>query len=219
MVQAILGGRKTQTRRVINPQPESHHWEQIEGHQLHMSMFETSKGFCAKFFHSIPGNTDEWMWRRSPYGKPGDLLWVRETWAQIKNKAGERKLVYAAAGKENIHIGYPCSWSWKPSIHMPKKFCRIWLKVKDIRVERLQDISNIDALSEGVSILDPDVVRPGYYEECAVAFGDCKKPPLGPGPIERFQYLWDSINKKDGPDISWKTNPWVWVIEFERIER
>lgn len=119
--------------------------------------------------------------------QPGDLLWVRETWC---------------GGQYGTPIQYKADWPqheygplWKPSIHMPKWAARVWLKVKDVRVERVQDISREDAIKEGL--------LPHMREYLSAV-----------SPITRFKDLWDSINKKRG--FGWDENPWVWVIEFER---
>lgn len=210
MVRAILGGRKTQTRRVLNPQPSRHHWEKLPGHVLHKSMLETSKGLCAKFYHSIPGNTDEWEWVRSPFGSAGDLLWVRETWSPWLNDEGAEnftRLIKFKADDHTIPVPFEkidwfeersaYGWHDRPSIHMPKWVCRIWLKVTGVRVEPLQDISHDDAIAEGVD----------------TKFSSEKNLPV---PTDQFKDLWESINADRG--YSWASNPWVWVVEFERVE-
>lgn len=204
MVQAILEGRKKQTRRVVNPQPvdcsETHkHYAEAEWKN---DPFTPSKiGLQnGRLYCSLCGVGGI----KSPYGQPGDILWVRETFRPIEQDFGLPRFEYKAT--ETINL----TDKWKPCIHMPKSACRIFLKVKSVRVERLQDISEEDAISEGVF----------YYGEES---GDYKNYLYNDkygddwGVItakESFQTLWESINGMQ----SWESNPFVWVIEFERIE-
>ncbi len=177
MVRAILEGRKTQTRRVIKPQPEKcgDNTVRFKG----MTMAPSSVHY------------------NCPYGQPGDRLWVRETWrADVEGETGAVGIQYRAdnhfedfAGDSRVVEIMRGSDNWRPSIHMPRWACRLLLDVKSVRVERLQDISNDDTAAEGVS---------GYTNKRRVD----------------FIQLWDSLNEKRG--YGWETNPWVWVIEFER---
>lgn len=127
---------------------------------------------------------------RCPYGEVGDRLWVREAWAPIPSGpcAPGNPVMYRAT------VEKPNIWSWKPSIHMPRWASRITLDVTAVRVERLNDISGQDAVAEGT--------------EYAIAKGETMEAQLA------FRCLWESIN---GPG-SWDQNPWVWVIEFQRVE-
>jgi hypothetical protein len=118
-----------------------------------------------------------------PYGKPGDLLWVRETWGIEKRK--EKRIVFKARMND-----YPIQDDrWRPSIHMPKDAARIWLKLTEVRVERLQDITEKDAIAEGIEDESPYFYNPKYS----------------------FISLWESINGEG----SFYQNPWVWVLTFE----
>jgi len=177
MVRAIIDGRKTQTRRVIKPQPNGA-W-------------------------AAPGRT------MCPYGQPGDRLWVRETWSHPGNDS-VCQYIYRAdwIGDSHDNYVYDCYESqgcpvWRPSIHMPKKAARIWLEITGIRVKRVRAMMNRDAKAEGVR----KYVRVGpdqdglYYQDW----------------VDPFKQLWDSINKKRG--YAWDSNPWVWVIEFRRLQR
>jgi hypothetical protein len=126
-----------------------------------------------------------------PYGQPGDRLWVRETWARGYVAQGCAEFfVYPVCDNRTDYSG-----PWKPSIHMPRAACRILLEVTGVRVERLQDISEADAEAEGVDFLRQ---MPDADETLSAK--------------ELYQCLWDSIHN------SWAANPWVWVIEFTRIE-
>lgn len=200
MVRAILGGRKTCTRRVIKPQ-----WEEcptckyVQNKYIYDKLAENV--YCARCGYPLEPE------RIAPY-QPGDILYVRETFIQI----AAHTFWYKAYGK---------SWMlkdlrWKPSIHMPKEAARIWLKVTDVRVERLQDITEEQACMEGT---DP------WDEACYENNGwhpTLSDPDSGgePNIIDGFHKLWNSTIKKNDLDRhGWNANPWVWVIEFERCEK
>lgn len=155
-----------------------------------------------------------------PHGKPGDRLWVRETWANVDtaptwNGAAmceESQIVYRADfGPE------PVDWNWRPSIHMPRAASRINLEITGIRVERLNDISESDAVAEGIESFrpvpgdGPGSPYDGYiYKDYT---GKNAVPYFITDPRESFRTLWESIN---GPG-SWGKNPWVWVIDFQDL--
>lgn len=164
MVRAILDGSKTQTRRVV------------KGDALGILNLE------------IRPPSDPIFVEKCLYGKPGDRLWVREAWAQHTETFGDflPSTVYRADPVT------PHFTKWKPSIHMPRWASRITLEITGVRVERLQDISEKDALSEGC---EPDDGN-----------------PESPSPISEFRDLWQSINGAE----SWAANQWVWVIEFKK---
>ena len=176
MVRAILDGRKTCTRRVIEL-PEN-----MDGVPVGKSGDSSNPlGFM------YPGGI-----KRPPY-QPGDILYVRETW----KKAPNGYYYYEDWQKDDIAD----VTKWKPSIHMPKEAARIWLKVTDVRVERLQDITSEQIGREGVEVEYPHVLN-----------GEEKR--------YAFSTLWNStIKKSDLGQHGWDANPWVWVIEFERCEK
>ena len=187
MVQAILDGRKTQTRRVVKQKLSS-----PTAHQI-----ELEQGFIRDRGQNLKPI-------KCPYGKPGDRLWVRETfcvWSYDNNDVWYKASPISSQGWHNETLKNNGK-KWKPSIHMPKKYARIWLEVTGVRVERVQEITVGDALSEGVGC----------------DFGkhfDPQEP--GPEPDYLFSKLWDSINgKKEG--CSWAENPWVFVISFKVIK-
>ena len=182
MVRAILNGRKTQTRRVIKPQPEIAYVERNGG------WLEKKTSTSGNVFLSTSGGEGktEHGWLKCPYGQAGDRLWVRETFSVCEMDDGSQ-YAYRATGDK---IG---CLKWKPSIFMPRLARRITLEVTSVRVERLQDISDADALAEGV---------------------DQTNTSIGGYATERCKQLWKSIN---GPE-SWSANPWVWVIEFKRVQ-
>lgn len=171
MVRAILDGRKTCTRRVVKL-PKN------------MSGRPVEKNGDIGFMY-LGGI------KRPPYQR-GDILYVRETWGHPISLNSDKQYVFRA--DEIAEIGFKNdSHIWHPSIHMPKEAARIWLKVKDVRVERLQDMTDDDAEAEGCF----------DYTSTALGFPD----------------VWDSTIKKSDIDrYSWQANPWVWVIEFERYE-
>ena len=176
MVRAILGGRKTQTRRVVK----------CDGIDL--------AGPCG---NRLTGDTflagRDWVGNhailRCPYGERGDRLWVRETWAPMPGGpiTAQNGVIYRA-DSDSI-------WTWRPSIHMPRWASRITLEITAIRVERLQDISAEDCIAEGIStqLREHDAI-------CDLQ--------------SKYKALWQSIH---GPG-SWEANPFVWVLEFKRLE-
>ena len=190
MVRAILDGRKTVTRRLIKPQP-------IKGHYTFVyysgnNHIKTETGII-----------------KPPY-QPGDTLCVRETWGEGYEEGtyiykADDKLANLPEFKESSKLIY------HPSIHMPKEAARIWLKVKDVRVERLREITTEQARAEGC---DGRCECPssGTYGSLS-----CKTRDFS---IEKFETAWDSnIKKSDLDRYGWDANPWVWVIEFERCEK
>lgn len=230
MVQAILEGRKTQTRRIVKPQPSR-------------QLFSVNMGYWSE----EPKNL------KHPYIKSkfevGDVLWVRENWKPGAWHEDECKVAFdykaspeilktpwcyfedaskfeelqmkwmdellkvpdlhpskVEGDEEKIYFNWLPGQSplkWKPSIFMPKEACRIFLKIKSIKVERLQDISEENSRKEGVKHLIPN--WKDYTEKAP-----CHYTAYG-----SFKSLWCSINNEK----TWKDNPWVWLIEFERIEK
>lgn len=188
MVRAILEGRKTQTRRVIKPQPTE--WVNDESHYVNPVPCVRNKRFSG-LLDCIP----------CPYGIPGEKLWVRESWA-FKDKAGELIVpVYRADGEEVEDAdGSRFTPRWIPSIHMTRKASRIDLEITRVRVERLQSIGTADLLAEGFEVQESD--GEGWDAFCEVQ--------------KRFETLWDTLNESRG--YGWDADPWVWVIEFKRIK-
>jgi len=188
MIRAILSRQKTMTRRVIKPQPES-----VDTKTNKIIPYNGSVEFLLKQI-------------KCPYGQPGDRLWVRETWCDVPVKQnGKMGAIYRADGDEadlNIADGWEFMGKWRPSIFMPSKFSRITLEITSVRVEKLQDISEEDAKSEGVL---PDSIPTEK---------DCLCDSSGQRHICKFIDLWDSIYAKKYP---WSSNSWVWVISFRRV--
>ena len=142
-----------------------------------------------------------------PPFKPGDLLWVRETWASCTSD-GKTCYLYKAWPQFDTCEPGDIDWNWRPSIHMPREAARIFLKVTDVRAERLQDIDNGDAESEGCF---------GIPCSCNGGCGDCLDTCWVESPVKQFWNLWDLIYAKK-PEYQWDANPWVWNIAFERTE-
>ncbi|KVU85119.1 hypothetical protein WK75_27675 [Burkholderia ubonensis] len=236
MVRAILDGRKTQTRRVVklphtNPLGA---WESttVGGHGTRLANGSPAPELPA-IWHTRTGDC-----LVCPHGNAGDQLWVRET-HEVRRIGTETfdggrptrryaGIAYQADdGRAEVDIDLDTfqaldakeSRGWSPSIHMPRWASRITLEITGVRVERLQDISEVDAIDEGARTLDEGRLRqqfPAYFA-ARDATPPGEKPPLGPSPRTRFAKLWDGLNAARGH--GWDTNPWVWVVEFVRIGR
>lgn len=233
MIRAILENRKTQTRRIVKPQPEPcDAGKQISeaasepGWFTNMTLIDGTVP-PERMEGDFPREDFAHRWWACPYGKPGDRLWVRETWQQYRASSpaqdaaikksieriesgkskdivaevggwpmpnGEARTLYAADFGEWAYNVDSDLKPWRPSIFMPRALSRITLEITNVRVERLQEISEMDAKAEGVE----------------AAWGP-NNPPFGYK--QSFEAGWDSINGKRG---SWASNPWVWVIEFKK---
>ena len=197
MVRAILEGRKTVTRREVKKQA---------------ALDCLAAGFEPAFL-ALPGNAD-----LCPYGQPGDRLWVRETWycdhfevmrgpylkpddLDIGEALDDGTLVYAADGLTPYEADQPI---WKPSIHMPRWASRILLEITDVRVERLQDITEEQAKTEGVRLYTDHAELGDWWHVEGIE-------TYSADPRKSFELLWSSV----GGD--WQANPWVWVVEFKRV--
>ena len=187
MVRAVLDGRKTQTRRVMKPQPKP----LTGGWMYDRKYFADDAQMKNYLFHDVYGE------KGSPYGSAyadgtGDLLWVRETWHPTGR---EQTALYRADGQCEVA-------QWKPSIHMPRWASRITLRVTDVRVERVQELEESEIGAEGIE-------RPEWWNnmDSWINGEDLAK--------EMFAQLWNSINAARGH--SWQSNPWVWVVEFEKV--
>ena len=222
MVRAILDGRKTQTRRIMAPQPAD---------DIERGIFPNPEviGWKSSRRHKHGSTTAHFC----HYGKPGDRIWVRETWGVVSHAFSDDGLmidwvpdrpataihempfgngyysghaIYAADGDftwgddDGYEDGRSC---WKPSIHMPRAASRILLEITDVRVERLNAISQEDAQAEGMELTG---WRPTYSDPDSG--GEVMTP------YDNFAELWSSIYGEG----SWKADPWVWVIEFKRVE-
>ncbi|AMV50745.1 hypothetical protein AAIP97_003197 [Klebsiella pneumoniae] len=201
MVRAILDGRKTQTRRPIK-------WKQTRFTEIG----EREDGSKWPWSEDAEHACD--FWHPCPFGAVGDRIWVRETW----NKYGGL-LTYRADHDwiDDMRKETVCTAKWVPSIHMPRWASRILLEITDVRVERLNAISPEDAESEGLECTNFTGFgdEPGLpsYPEPDVYFDPLKKQ-WKEYPPEAFAGLWESIYGEG----SWQANPWVWVIEFKRVE-
>jgi len=189
MVKAILDRRKTQTRRIV----KSNHWPVPIADGFEWCLHETKDGrWEVGALNKGTGEGSFHSYINCPYGKPGDIIWVRETFLAVGGlDCPNPRIIYRASDHDWV------SPAWQSSTQLPEKYARLFLKIKDIRVERVQDITGEDAKSEGVAGSD----RKG------VPYGNCKIA---------FMALWDKINYKRG--FGWSVNPWCWVMEFERTE-
>lgn len=202
LVRAILDDRKTETRRVIRPQPvldaAAGRWSWRERH--------LSRGVQL----SMPAHC--------PYGAAGDRLWVREAWgskeADRPGVPGGRRPQPGDSIVYRADPGDAWQWRdgslpWRPSIYMPRWASRVTLEVVEVRVERLQEITGEGAVAEGVA------VSPCGCEACAQTSVRC--PATASDAVLLFAELWDSISGKR-PGCSWADSPWVWVVRFRRVE-
>lgn len=201
MVRAILDGRKTQTRRIMEVQPET------EQFGLLRITDSTRRCGIGKYHWSESNATGTHVRSKlfsCPFGAVGDRIWVREAFAS--GLSTKSTLAYRATHKrEDLEDGFYDTIKWTPSIHMPRWASRILLEITNIRVERLNAISEEDARAEG--IFDGGCLNCGDPEPCG-----CANPE--PDATDAFAYLWQSIYGQE----NWQANPWVWVIEFKRIE-
>lgn len=213
MVQAIIEGKKTQTRRIVKPNPEG------------PAAIYPGISFCKAHVNEYAQLRYTWEYKspsgevygdgsgycnHCPYGMIGDILWVRETFVKACQWNGDGEMLslkyYYRADNNWSNMDWydeksdstTSSPKWKPSLFMPKVVCRLFLKITDIRVERLQDISEQDAISEGAI--------PMHLDDFGNTFKTYKRG---------FQSLWESINGAD----SWQSNPFVWVISFTKTEK
>ena len=210
MVRAILEGRKSVTRRAMKCQPDADASITVESYNVAVT---NRRGYQ----EAGPEIFGAW-WRdgesgcKCPYGKPGDRLWVRETFIDLRGTGVEhrpdpdgplQRYAYAAdcrPGSHSDEARKDFGLKYKPSIHMPRAACRILLEITDVRVERLQDITYEQAAAEGVH-------RGPLREWCASDEGGaCHKYP-----VPAFRDLWQSVGG------NWDANPWVWVVEFKRV--
>ena len=191
MVRAILDGRKTQTRRIVNkPIPV--------GHKFHGWIIESTdkkRDGCAAWSIGDDALAYDLIVAKCPYGKPGDRLWVRETFLQ-----DTEGFIYRADG--DFEGNAKILGGWRPSIHMPRSASRILLEITGVRVERLQDISECDAKAEGSYVCD-------YFGRRLLDQSSnqgCYK--------WGYRSIWESLNGSG----SWHLNPFVWVVEFRTLE-
>ncbi|WP_219135431.1 hypothetical protein [Janthinobacterium sp. UMAB-60] len=208
MVRAVLDGSKTQTRRALKRQPD---YPIIIATDPHTNRYQIGEREPV---------TEAALLRASPYGQPGDRLWVRETFGYVSPDEQQRphsecKIEYRAdlapgctdrPGQWPIDEckGDPERPRWRPSIHMPRAASRILLEIVSVRVESLQDISEADALTEGVRLDKAG----GFFIDGA---DGRHASPVDSSAIEAFKSLWESTGG------SWAANPWLWVIEFKRV--
>lgn len=225
MVRAILDGRKTQTRRIMKPQPTpcnyvDEHGKARGGHQWTSNIFRTMLHVEGELQNG-DGGWKGLVGDACPFGDIDDRLWVRETWMPDAPRNGTWGDVEFYGCKNSSlsmiperyrsqeHCIYRASWKghklvgWTPSIHMPRWASRILLEITDVRVERLQNISEEDAVAEGVAPL-----HGGYWKHYQPGWTQHQLSARG-----SFVTLWNSINGVD----AWYKNPWVWVIEFRRV--
>ncbi|MFP2116243.1 hypothetical protein ACLEB2_24115 [Klebsiella pneumoniae] len=226
MVRALLSGRKTQTRREVKLNLDiaclattydwatslaANHYQALTEEQIQQKA-ESLRGVI----HPVILGNGQMVSIICPYGKPGDRIWVRETFCPVDDTqyGGEKWVDYRATPK--FEASHPAGWNcapndaealkWRPSIHTPRWASRILLEITDVRVERLNAISEEDATAEGVP--PAGSLLPDYPGTFLTPKGDFATAKVA------FQRLWESIYGEE----SWKANGWVWVISFKRVE-
>lgn len=216
MVRAIFDGRKTQTRRVIKlGLPPDEYEMPTKCEFYNPTVVRRGEEVAGPEVYGVSDEDHGWP---CPYGAPTHQLWVRETW--LPRAQGTMALYRAdmndfdAAGISGLYGG------WKPSIFMPRWACRLILEIKNVRVERLHDISERDAKAEGIEKLHRpefnDFWWKNYGPTCRINNDPTERELHYFEPIGSYRTLWDSINTKRG--YAWATNPWVWVIEFQPVK-
>lgn len=218
MVQAILDGRKTQTRRLLKPK----YRENEAGFQVITNKHNGQ--FVRVEYYDEYEETTRYM--KHPCN-PGDILWVRETWCPCASLDsffdGKNLFVYKADYAE--HSSLPCGW--KPSIHMPREAARLFLKVKNVRLERLHDgffkagATILEVSKEGVNIGETcrECIE-HYGQPCCVDLDDCTECGELDDSRYAFSKIWDNTITPDKLGcFGWSANPWVWVITFERCDK
>lgn len=210
MVRAILAGRKTQSRRPISPQPAIP--------AARFVPYNLAKGLWLPETNSgKSGLSADWRTIKCPHGVRGDRLWVRETWgfsAELPASTRSEMDWLTFRDLRGYRADDPAgNWCWRPSIHMPRWASRITLEITDVRVQRLQEISDDDAVAEGVEETGRELRIAGRLRMEWRSYGrgtTCTSAQAS------FSTLWDSIYAPRG--LSWLANPWVWVLTFQRIE-
>jgi hypothetical protein len=197
MVRAILDRRKTVTRRAVKYKYSNTEMK-MKTDKYGTRLIEIQKDVEGETHGKNPDGSSwqkllAYIEPRPPY-RPGDILYVRETWSEWTDG-----YLYKAWTGPFPQAGQSAIMKWRPSIHMPKEAARIWLKVTDVRVERLQDMNAGDAILEGISM--HDLMNPRSI-------------------FDEFQKVWNSTIKKSELDrYGWEADPFVWVISFERCEK
>lgn len=213
MVRAILAGTKTQTRRVMRPQP----FVDDQGNACWKGINFGQDG-RGPLFRSLASSLPSSRTGRvhCPYGKPGDKLWVREPWATLASEdhlpprecSRDVRFYEAEHGRQrgtNPRIGKP-----RPGMFMPRWHSRLTLENAGVRVERLHDINEADAIAEGIVPLPGQDGEPGAWWTADVSLGAALH---GRTPVAAYMKLWEHINGRG----SWALNPWLWVIDFRRL--
>lgn len=216
MVRAIIEGRKTQTRRVMWPQPvlvnDGRTWDWPKPSPYPPNR---KRGISAASWADGLWDPGVGLGHLCPFGAPGDRLWVRETHAFVSRDAERRPITeFNVEYRADTGASAPGGWDkirdrddpdrmiWRPSIHMPRYASRLMLEIVSVRVQHVQDISEEDALAEGVESGGPYLV---HQED----------PKIRVTARMAFHVLWDSINARRG--YGWAENPWVWAVEFRRL--
>lgn len=213
MVKALLAGRKTQTRRLITERNSSSSaiLKELDFSTARKDLFLKNHGTNIEYL-KVSRPEDGTRHRVCPKYQPGDLLWVREVFRYIDFAGDENGYVYRASENGMDWEQNDENWKWKPSLHMPKVAARIWLEIQDVRVERVQDISEEDAVAEGVEPYTYSgrisfTAYKDYLERTPQSLDDILNAK------ESYQSLWESLHGIE----SWRSNPWIWVYNLSIV--
>lgn len=229
MALATVEDLKTQTRRLTKFQP-SHHWQGLPGYVAHVEFLDSANGnLYVRFRHSIPQNphSDYGAWQRCPYGRPGDRLWGREAHRFVvgfdnrppRDVSEGTPVRYECDGVDLIPGVGPAGggWTWgkyRPPMFMPRWASRILLEITEVRVQRLHEISEEDAIAEGVQWLDHPPACAGQQPARGWRGYENNQPLYRDSARDSFRSLWVSINGID----SWDANPCVWAVSFKKVQ-
>jgi hypothetical protein len=234
MVRAVLNGTKTQTRRVVKPSPSQYFLPDGPARNYSRTLVDVKTGEQYPDPVVRFGVSDENEDYPCPYGQPGDRLWVRETWASFGSSRSITPTVQLSC-QIRYHADNACQWravqdgargvfhhasyQLRPSIHMPRWACRIELEITEVRVERLNAITEEDAIAEGIEQRESCAWKNYRFKTVhpkrGKAINDEENRIAGyVDPRQSYRSLWEAITGVD----SWALNPWVWVVTFKKVE-
>lgn len=226
MVRQADAGVKTETRRIIKSQPGDHVWSclnrGLNNYEFKKKIIQTDNNIVVRFSHVLNGHEDGVEYKRCPYGKPGDVLWVKETFREnyFDNGLTAYKALFSETSKE--YVKEP---KWKSSLFMPRAAARLFLEIKEINVERLQDIKIEDIRAEGITTkysINEELFVMQEWEDLWNSINAEPKPVKRSGIINHYiSYPWEDVQEvREHKGLPWHVygNPWIWVVKFEKLD-